>query len=112
MPEEFYPNVLYTAVVDRIRPVAGQGDVDLIRRAMGPLLADRPGLAEWLAALDPCPWSGEMTDNEVKVALGEFGNIWPTSIWAHVVHAHHEDLPTSTPLKLNGSGRSSCPSYG
>ncbi|MGY3575295.1 hypothetical protein [Bradyrhizobium sp. USDA 4504] len=94
MPEEFYPTVLYTAVVDRVRSVAGQGDVDLIHLAMGPLLADRPGLAERLADLEGCPWSGEMTDDQVKVALGVHGGVWPSCIWAHVALADLEDRLT------------------
>jgi hypothetical protein len=42
--------------VDRILPVAGSDNVEQIRVAMGPLLHDRPGLAQLLADLQPLPW--------------------------------------------------------
>ncbi|WP_375763089.1 hypothetical protein ACE10X_27230 [Bradyrhizobium sp. Pha-3] len=87
MIETFLSRALHQACVDRLIPVAGQGDVDLIHRAVGPLLLDRPGLAERLAELDGCPFSGVVTVNEIKIALGEFGDIWPTSIWPHVMTA-------------------------
>ncbi|MDH2384823.1 hypothetical protein [Bradyrhizobium sp. CER78] len=92
MTEEFLPTVLYTTMVDRLIPVAGQCDVGLIHRAAGPLLGDRPALAERLAALDPCPVTGKMTSDQVKIALGEHGDIWPTSIWAQVMLADLEQM--------------------
>jgi hypothetical protein len=36
-------------------------------------------LVEALAAIKPCPVTGEVTD-QVKIALGEVGDIWPNSI--------------------------------
>lgn len=37
-------------------------------------------LVQALLNLPPCAVTGEVTDNEIKVALGEVGNIWPASI--------------------------------
>jgi hypothetical protein len=36
--------------------------------------------AEAIAALMPCPAHGVVTADQVKIALGEAGNIWPESI--------------------------------
>jgi hypothetical protein len=36
--------------------------------------------AEAIAALTPCPVHGVITADQVKIALGEVGNIWPESI--------------------------------
>jgi len=81
MTESYLPNSLYAIVVERVTRVAGQGDVDLIKVAMGPLLHDRPGLAERLADLSPCPCSGLMTGEQVKHCLGVDGNVWPQMIY-------------------------------
>jgi hypothetical protein len=35
--------------------------------------------AEAIAALEPCPFQGRITADQVKIALGEVGNIWPAS---------------------------------
>ena len=37
-------------------------------------------LAEKIANLEPCPFVGRVTPDQVKIALGEFGDIWPESI--------------------------------
>ena len=37
-------------------------------------------LVDALVTLEPCSFSGEIEANEVIVALGEAGNIWPASI--------------------------------
>jgi hypothetical protein len=37
-------------------------------------------LAEKIAKLEPCPFAGRVTSDQVKIALGEFGDIWPESI--------------------------------
>jgi hypothetical protein len=36
--------------------------------------------AETLAALEPCPFAGKVTADQVKIALGELLDIWPASI--------------------------------
>jgi hypothetical protein len=36
--------------------------------------------ADAIAALEPCPVHGVITADQVKIALGEAGNIWPESI--------------------------------
>jgi hypothetical protein len=86
MTEDFLPNSLYALAVERLIPVAGQGDVDLIKIAMGPLLHNRSGLAERLAHLAPCPCSGRMTAEQVKHCLGEH-DLWPQSIYGEVLLA-------------------------
>ena len=37
-----------------------------------------------IAALGPCPFAGTVTADQVKLALGEFLDIWPESI--HLSH--------------------------
>ena len=37
-------------------------------------------IAEAIAALEPCPFHGRITTDQVKIVLGEVGNIWPASI--------------------------------
>jgi hypothetical protein len=37
-------------------------------------------IAEALAGLEPCPIHGRITTDQVKIVLGEVGNIWPASI--------------------------------
>ncbi|SFH83271.1 hypothetical protein [Bradyrhizobium sp. cf659] len=81
MTEDYLPNSLYAIIVERVTKVAGQDDVELIKIAMGPLLNDRPGLAERLARLEPCPCTGRMTGDQVKHCLGEHGDYWPKEIY-------------------------------
>ena len=33
-----------------------------------------------IAALEPCPFAGKVTADQVKIALGELLDIWPESI--------------------------------
>jgi hypothetical protein len=33
-----------------------------------------------LANLEPCPVEGRITEDQVKLALGEHGNVWPVAI--------------------------------
>lgn len=37
-------------------------------------------VAEKIANLEPCAFAGRVTPDQVKLALGEFGDIWPESI--------------------------------
>ncbi|QDM27560.1 hypothetical protein FNL56_16605 [Tardiphaga sp. vice304] len=37
-------------------------------------------IAAAIAALEPCWFSGVVTADQVKLALGEHGDIWPDSI--------------------------------
>ena len=37
-------------------------------------------VAKALAELEPCPFTGVVTVDQVKIALGEWLNIWPASI--------------------------------
>lgn len=83
---------LYRTLVERLIPHAGTGNANQIRLVLGPLAKDRlDQLSSRLANLAPCPVTGIMTDNEVIHALGEHGDIWPRSIWGHVVIAHAEE---------------------
>jgi hypothetical protein len=49
-----------------------------------------------LTKVQPCPVTGEVTDNEIKVILGEIGDIWPESILADVASASAEDFEKTT----------------
>ncbi|MGY8709541.1 hypothetical protein RAD16_27685 [Bradyrhizobium sp. 18BD] len=75
------PNSLCAIVVERVTKVAGQGDLELINVAMGPLLHNRSGLGERLAHLEPCPVTGRMTGDQVKHCLGQHGDYWPKEIY-------------------------------
>jgi hypothetical protein len=44
-------------------------------------------IAEAIAALEPCPFFGVLTADQVKMALGEHGDIWPDSIRRHIASA-------------------------
>lgn len=46
--------------------------------------------AERIANLAPCPFAGRLTPDQVVLALGEFGDIWPESIRADVNRANNE----------------------
>lgn len=37
-------------------------------------------LVDALVALKACPFSGKVTADQVKITLGEYGDIWPASI--------------------------------
>jgi hypothetical protein len=37
-------------------------------------------IADAIAALEPCLFHGRVTTDQVKIVLGEVGNIWPESI--------------------------------
>jgi hypothetical protein len=37
-------------------------------------------IAKAISALMPCPFHGRITADQVKIVLGEVGNIWPQSI--------------------------------
>ena len=47
-------------------------------------------LVERLANLEPCPFAGKITPDQIKVALGEAGNIWPKEIYGDVIVARLE----------------------
>lgn len=49
------------------------------------------GIAKAIAALEPCPFFGVVTADQVKIALGEHGDIWPDSIRADVEQAVRVD---------------------
>jgi hypothetical protein len=44
-------------------------------------------IAEALAVLEPCPVHGRITTDQVKIVLGEVGNIWPETIRGDADHA-------------------------
>jgi hypothetical protein len=37
-------------------------------------------LAAEIVALRPCAFAGRVTADQVKIALGEFGNMWPAAV--------------------------------
>ncbi|AUC93702.1 hypothetical protein CWS35_04830 [Bradyrhizobium sp. SK17] len=78
-------------IVNRLIPVAGTGNAKANIAALEPLTNDRLNLlADRLAALAPCPVTGLVTDNEIKIALGEHGDIWPSCIRGHIMVADLE----------------------
>lgn len=92
MTEEFLPNALYSTIVDRLIPIAGTGNAKAIIAALEPLTDDQLDLlVDRLAALAPCPVTGLVTDNEIKIALGEHGDIWPSCIRGHIMVADLDD---------------------
>jgi hypothetical protein len=95
MTEQFLPDVLHATTVDRLLAVAGRGDVDQIRVARGPLLNDRPGLAQHLADLQPPPWFSALIRDDVVVALAEIGDIWPHLVASDVTIAWLEHRANS-----------------
>lgn len=38
------------------------------------------GVAEAIASLEPCPFAGKVTADQIKIVLGEVGDVWPGSI--------------------------------
>ena len=38
------------------------------------------GIVKFAAALKPCPFAGVITPDQIKIALGEYLDIWPASI--------------------------------
>jgi hypothetical protein len=59
--------------------------------------------ADAIASLAPCPFAGRVTRDQVLTALGEFGDIWPESIRADVIHAQHEQAEKIAGLSLSSS---------
>jgi len=49
-------------------------------------------LVKALVDPSPCPVTGKVTEDEIKVILGEIGDIWPESIQADVAAASAEDF--------------------
>jgi hypothetical protein len=47
-------------------------------------------LVEAVANLKPCPFAGSITPDQIKAALGEFGEIWPIEIYGDVIIARLE----------------------
>jgi hypothetical protein len=77
---------LYRLLVERLMPISGTGNPEPIKAVLGPLANQRLNmLADRLARLEPCSVTGRITENEVKIALGENGNIWPRSIYGYVI---------------------------
>jgi hypothetical protein len=42
-------------------------------------------IAEAATRATPCAMNGKITANEIKIAIGEFANVWPESIRADVI---------------------------
>lgn len=43
---------------------------------------DYAALVAALLNVPPCPMTGRVTENEIKIVLGEIGDVWPESIRA------------------------------
>lgn len=48
-------------------------------------------IADAIAAIRPCPFAGRVTRDQIVVALGEHGDIWPLSILPDVIRDGAED---------------------
>lgn len=89
MSDIFVTRALYNTLVEHLALNAGTasniGPVRNVLRAL-PLRTHRlEVLADHLARLDPCPFTGHVTEDQIKVALGEVGDVWPNSIRGHVI---------------------------
>lgn len=42
--------------------------------------SDYAKLVAALASLAPCPMAGRVTEDQIKTALGDVGDIWPESV--------------------------------
>jgi hypothetical protein len=47
--------------------------------------------AQKIADLDPCPFAGRLTPDQIIAALGEFGDIWPDNIRPDLIRCAVED---------------------
>jgi hypothetical protein len=47
--------------------------------------------ANAIANLEPCPFAGRITPEQIIAALGEFGDIWPESIRPDLIRCVVED---------------------
>lgn len=47
-----------------------------------------------LVNIQPCPVTGMVTENEIKIALGEAGDIWPQAIRSSVQLDHTTPVAT------------------
>ena len=95
LPDTFITRALYDTLVEHLALVAGTpNSFDLIKNALRALpLPDHrlEVLADHLAHLEPCPFRGEVTEDQIKIALGEVGDVWPNNIRGDVILAHYED---------------------
>ena len=92
-PDTFITTALYDTLVEHLALVAG--NTNLIRNILRALpLPDHQleALADRLAHLAPSPFAECVTDNEVKICLGEHGSVWPNSIKGAVTLANYEDM--------------------
>lgn len=48
---------------------------------------DYDRLVDALANLKPCPFEGRITADQIKIALGELGDVWPASILPDVLQS-------------------------
>ncbi len=95
-PDTFVTSALYLTITEHVVLFAGDpANLDRIKNVLRalPLPNHRlEALAGHLARLAPCPWSGEVTEDQLKICLGEHGNIWPNNIRGDVLLASYEDL--------------------
>lgn len=54
-----------------------------------------------LANIKPCPFAGRVTEDQIKIVLGEHGNIWPRSIEDDVRRNAIEEQGLIPPARLN-----------
>jgi hypothetical protein len=95
-PDTFVTRALYLTITEHVVLFAGDpANLDRIKNVLRalPLPNHRlEALAAHLAHLAPCPFCGEVTEDQVKIVLGEVGDIWPNSVRGDVMLAHYEDM--------------------
>jgi len=48
-------------------------------------------IADAIAAIKPCAFAGRVTRDQIVVAMGEHGDIWPSSILPELIRGSAED---------------------
>ncbi len=95
-PDLYITRAVYKTTTEHLALFAGDpANLNQIKNVLraSPLPAYRLDvLAGHLARLTPCPWSREITKDEVRVCLGEHGDVWPGSIKRSVLLATFEDV--------------------
>jgi hypothetical protein len=64
------------------------------------VLGGSPELRKALSEAPPCPVTGYVTSNEIKIILGEFGDIWPESVRPEGLNARRRPAPMVSRCRL------------
>ena len=69
---------------------------DEYNQLVAALLFARP-----LLAVEPSPFTGAVTADEIKIALGEKANVWPEKIRTMSAEDHDDDMPEIDQAELS-----------